>query len=84
MKVVTFGKKSRYAIILMKENAKGESIDNTITYYNEDNLDALQSVYDSLYECQRHHYEKHDGIYLNISAYDYQEARYITKRLRGY
>lgn len=84
MKVKTFGEKSRYALILMKKDAKGKCIDDTITYYNTDDMDELKEVYDNLQICQEHHIAKHTGIYLDIDCYDYKQCKYITRLVRGW
>ena len=84
-KVVTYGNKnSRYAVILIKRNSEGKCIDNTISYYYDDDFDSVQFIYDSLQRCQDSHIERETGIILDIDVYDYQQTKYITHLVRGY
>ena len=68
----------------MKKNQKGESIDNTITYWMENDLKQIKALYSSLERCQQYHNENNTGIKLDINIFDYQEIKYINKEVKGY
>lgn len=76
MKIITLGKKhSRYALILMKlEKPNGKSIDDTITYYNSDDLNELQNLASTLIEEIGVKVQHH----LDLNIYDYHDMKYVN------
>lgn len=85
MRVVTFGNKdARYGIILRKLNQEGVSVDNTITYWMENDIRDIKFMLQRLAEVENYHKEKNTGIKLDIEVYDYQDMKYITKDVMVY
>ena len=83
MKIVKFGNEnSRYSLILEKHK-NGKSIDNTITYYNSNELDDIKQSYKMVEECQNYHDYKKDDIQLKVKVFDYQTSKYIQIELES-
>lgn len=75
MKIITFGEKSRYALIVMlKDRITRKSIDDKITYYNSNNINELRRLYSSMIESRCGKYES----ILDCCIYDYQENHYCN------
>ena len=82
MKIITYGKQeSRYALICMlKDRKTNECVDNTIRYYNSDDLKSLSKIATKLYENLLDNSELLDKCIFDMSVYDYKEHHYV----RGY
>lgn len=81
MKVLRFGNPcSRYALIVMMKNIHTHRcVDDTITYYNSSLKNEIKGMYDKLVSQNIEHQEKRDGIYLDISVFNYEDMKYCTK-----
>ena len=77
MKIITMGKKSRYALIVMlKDRITRKSIDDKITYYNSDNIKELRKLYLSMLNF---HLDNGDSkTLLDCCIYDYKEGHYCN------
>ena len=81
-KIVTIGnqyennKRVRYALIVMKlDRIGGQSIDNTITFYNSNNLKKLQQTQQILQDISLH-----KTYYIDTQIFDYENMKYIKAR----
>ena len=65
----------------MKKDRDGKSVDNTITYYNSNDLKVIKETLRLLDETQMDHFSKHDNIFFDIDVFDYENCKYINKQL---
>ena len=81
MKTVRFGNRhSKYALIVMMKNIHTDKcVDDTVTFYNSNCKNEIKGMYDKLASQNIEHQEKRDGIYLDISVFNYEDMKYCTK-----